>query len=162
MGDAGILDFAGLDAAAADSVDTSTDVTPIETQVAETTTVPSDATIDSGETKEGTEVATSEAPETTQTETQVEEFKGTPQEVRSALKAFRDANPNNAAATKLLHGSFERWNAAKELVPEGIEGIRALKEFSDLVGGAEGFETLQALKDSVADVNTKLYAGSKL
>jgi hypothetical protein len=46
-----------------------------------------------------------------------EEFKGTPQQVRAALKAFRDANPNNVAATKLLHGHYERWEAAKQIFP---------------------------------------------
>lgn len=83
----------------------------------------------------------------------------TPQEVRKALKAFRDAAPENAAATKLLHNSYERWNAVKEMFPKGVTEIKAAKELIDLVGGAEGYEAQLAVVDSIKASDAKLYAG---
>lgn len=145
-----LVDFAALDTAA-DAAEATTDVT--------VDTVGSEAEVEekTGEEAEaGKEAADKEA------ESGKDELPGsekTPQEVRKALKAFRDAAPENAAATKLLHNSYERWNAVKELFPKGVSEIKAAKELLDLVGGAEGYEAQQAVVDSIKASDAKLYAG---
>jgi hypothetical protein len=68
--------------------------------------------------------------------------KNTPDNIRKVLKAIKDASPANAGVVKELHGAYERWNAAKAIFPKGVTEMKDAKAFIDLVGGAEGFETL--------------------
>ena len=85
----------------------------------------------------------------------------TPKEIRSALKAFRDSNPANASATKLLHNSYQRWEAAKAIYPGGVKEMQQSKEFLDLVGGHEGYEKLQGTVAAAEASDGKLYDPEK-
>lgn len=163
-----VLDFAGLDAAA------STSETPVvDSEVNANTTAGSDAgdvSTDSSKQGEATEGSTSTTEQTTdktqKTEANAEgaveeELPGTektPQEVRKALKAFKDADPKNAAMVKQLHGAFERHEAYKQTFPT-VDDARAAKEFIDTVGGYEGYETLQNTLKQVEESDQLLYAG---
>jgi hypothetical protein len=84
----------------------------------------------------------------------------TPQEVRKALKAFRDANASNAGMTKQLHGAYERWEAAKQIFPGGVKEMQSAKEFTDLIGGVEGYEALTGVRDAAQASDAKLYEGN--
>lgn len=154
------IDFAGLDAAAS-----AAEVTPaVDSAVVEETPVVEtkvdDTKIDTKVEEKTPELNEDGTPKVA--EAKAEDLPGdakTPQEVRAALKAFRDANPANAAATKLLHGSYERWEAAKAIYPGGVSEMKAAKEFMDLVGGHEGYETLKSTVDSISESDQLLYAG---
>lgn len=84
----------------------------------------------------------------------------TPQNIRQALKAMRDADPaKNGSVVKELHGAFERWEASKAIFPKGVAEMKEAKAFIDTVGGHEGLEKMQ---DQVAAINESdelLYAG---
>jgi hypothetical protein len=84
----------------------------------------------------------------------------TPQEIRKALKAFRDADPvANGNAVKQLHGAYERWEAAKAIYPGGVKEMQQAKEFADLVGGAEGYEKLTGTVQAAEASDAQLYSG---
>lgn len=85
--------------------------------------------------------------------------KTTPDNIRKTLKAIKDADPNNAAAVKVLHGSYERWEAAKKVFPKGVAEMRAAKDFMNLVGGQEGYEQLNTTLEAVRASDQKLYNG---
>ena len=163
MSDAGILDFSGLDSAVTDApvVDTPAVETPaVETPAADSGTPAEPA---AGKEKaqqynsDGTPVEKA-APE----EDDAKEFgEKTPQEVRKALKAFRDSNPANAAMVKQLHGAYERYEAAKAIFPGGVKEIQQAKEFLDLVGGHEGYEKLQGTVAAAEQSDGKLYDPDK-
>ena len=164
----GILDFAGLDAAA-----TASETPVVDSAVTTDTTV--DSTVDTSnestqvDTTDGATPETDSATSTDKTQTaaktegtpEEEDLPGTektPQEVRKALKAFKDADPKNAAMVKQLHGAFERHEAYKQTFPT-VDEARAAKEFIDTVGGYEGYETLQNTLKSVEESDQLLYAG---
>ena len=145
MSDAGILDFSGLDSAvtAAPVVDTPV----VETPAAETPAADSGTPTEPVAGKEKAQQYNSDGTPVEKTapeEDDTKEFgEKTPQEVRKALKAFRDSNPANATMVKQLHGAYERYEAAKAIFPGGVKEIQQAKEFLDLVGGHEGYERLQ-------------------
>lgn len=158
----GILDFAGLEAAAAETevVDVNTDdtaaakATPTEDGTAK---VEDNANADKlnadGTKKTDEEVAAAKAAED-------KEFgKDTPENIRKALKGFRDADPKNAPLVKALHGAYERWEATKTIFPKGVNEMREAKEFIDLVGGPEGYETLQTKVADITATDEMLAAG---
>ena len=162
-----VLDFAGLDSAAAAAE------TPVVDSGVEQVT---DTTVDSGSTETNVDNATVDSAEATSGETKEEtpavgadgkpivkeeELPGTektPQEVRKALKAFKDADPKNAAMVKQLHGAYERQQAYKAEFPT-VEAAREAKAFLDNIGGYEGFENLQNIVSSVEESDQLLYAG---
>ena len=167
----GLVDFAMLDSASA----------AVETPAAETVETPA-AEVDSAvetsvvegeetpaETVEGKETETKNADGTDKTPEQQEKFKtdaaakttptdATPSNVRAALKAMRDADPKNAEVVKQLHGSFERWTAAKAIFPKGVAEMQEAKAFIDSVGGPEGYEKLQQQAEAVSASDELLYA----
>jgi hypothetical protein len=173
MADA-LVDFASLDSAAAD---TTVDTT-VDTSVADTTTdsTVDAATTDSAETvvdsTDGKETETHKADGTERTPEEVEEFKktaaakvasdktleSTPANVRTALKAMRDADPKNAGVVKELHGAYERWNAAKQIFPKGVAEMTEAKAFIDSVGGPEGYQKSQDMIEAVLATDELLYA----
>src|SRR5271157_5504036 len=149
-----VIDYAGLDAAASTTADTTVVETPA-TETTETVETPStDKTAETTETKtvtEGKEKIQKYNSDGSPVEEKVEddgkEFgEKTPQEIRRALSAFKKTSPEAAKMAQQLHGSYERWEAAKAIYPGGIAEIKAAKEFSDLVGGHEGLEALQGVK----------------
>ena len=76
-------------------------------------------------------------------------LEATPANVRTALKAMRDSDPKNAGVVKELHGSYERWSAAKAVFPKGVQEMQEAKAFIELTGGPEGYQKMQ---DSIAQV----------
>lgn len=85
--------------------------------------------------------------------------KATPDNVRKALKAMRDADPTkNGQVVKELHGAFERWNAAKAIFPKGVAEMQDAKQFIDLVGGPDGYKKMQDSIDAVTATDELLYA----
>jgi hypothetical protein len=164
MSEAGILDFSGLDATASAVESTTSEVT--ETPAVETSVEGSETTetAKTSEVKtEKTQYDSSGQPIEKEAAAKAEDLPGTektPQEIRKALKAFRDADPvANGNAVKQLHGAYERWEAAKAIYPGGVKEMQQAKEFADLVGGAEGYEKLTSTVQAAETSDTQLYSG---
>jgi hypothetical protein len=166
-----MVDFAIADTSTAVAEpETTVDSTVVETPAVDST---EEATEDKPveETTEGVETETKNADGTDKTPEEQEKFKteasekatdklkdATPANVRSALKAMRDADPKNASVVKELHGAFERWSAAKQIFPKGVSEMQEAKAFIDTIGGPEGYQKMQEALDSVAAVDEMLYA----
>lgn len=168
-----VIDFAGLDSAAAATTEV------VETAAVETTVdAPVVDTTDKSATTDKTDTSKTEAgkkdtkqqynsdgsPKETKTEATEEDLPGsekTPQEIRNLLKTMRDADPKNIAAVKQLHGAFERWEASKAIFPGGVNEMRSAKEFQELVGGHEGLEKLQGTVAAAEASDAKLYDASQ-
>ncbi len=159
-----VIDFAGLDSAAAAVTTPAADSATTDSAVVDTPTT------DGTETKvEGTEEAAADSAKAGTEEknadgtstTKAEELPGdktTPENLRKLLKAMKDADPNNAAAVKELHGAFERYNAyAKEFAT--VQDARDAKAFLELMGGPEGYEKLNNTVESINESDKLLYAG---
>lgn len=160
-----VLDFAGLDATAgaaeatndSETVDTAVDSGTAEATVENTSDgTQTDAAEGSDAAAEGAATGADGKPVVSKEE-DLPGTEKTPQEIRKALKAFRDADPKNAAAVKQLHGAFERHEAYKQEFPT-VESAREAKAFIELVGGPEGYETLQNIVTSVNESDELLYA----
>src|ERR1035437_7548536 len=156
--EAGVLDFAGIDSAAvSDSavVDTpavDTDVAAVETDAAAAESGKDSAaaaeTNADGTKKETKQQYNSDGTPKEAAADKAEDLPGTektPQEIRSLLKAMRDADPKNVAAVKQLHGAFERWEAAEasdaklydpaqnaELISDVVEDLKAQGKLDNL------------------------------
>lgn len=170
MSEAGLLDFAGLDAAAA-AVETTPDVDSTTTDVAVDTAVDSgaDTSVDNtpqedsaeGSKDSKTVDSADKGAATKDAKPAVEALPGdekTPQEIRRVLKAIKDADPKNAAAVKQLHGAFERFNAYKDVYPT-VDEAKEAKSFIENIGGYEGFEKMQTLVADIESSDQLLYAG---
>src|ERR1035437_229465 len=170
-----MVDFAMLDTTSAATTDSAAaaDSAVVDNPVVDSTTdtpVIDDTTVTDITT--GKETETLNADGTEKTPEQVEAFKtaaaakvtsdkaleSTPANVRSALKAMRDADPKNAGVVKELHGAFERRNAAKGIFPKGVAEMQEAKAFIDSVGGPEGYQKLQDAIDQVTATDELLYA----
>jgi hypothetical protein len=166
-----LVDIASLDSAAA-AVETAVE-TPVEETTVETPVVETPAEETPVETPaEETETQTHNADGTEKTPEQQAEFKktaaaktasdkaleSTPANVRSVLKSLRDSDPKNAAVVKELHGSFERWNAAKQIFPKGVAEMQEAKAFIDSVGGPDGYQKMQDMINTVTATDELLYA----
>ncbi len=166
--EAGVLDFTGVDLAATASADASVvtpevteapaaEVTPDSNPAAEETQA-ADAT----KKTEKTQYNSDGSPVEKTAEEKTEDLPGTdktPAEIRQSLKALRDLDPKHAAAVKQLHGAYERYEAIKTIFPGGVNEIKAAKEFMDLVGGHEGYESLTSLKGRAEASDGQLYSG---
>ena len=161
MGSEALIDFAGMESA-------------VETPVVDSVEIPSVETSDSGadaavETPavEGSE-PTEESEQKTEstidkTSASKEELPGTektPQEIRRALKAFKDASPSNAEMVKQLHGSFERHLAYKNEFPT-VQDAKNAKAFIESIGGEEGYSKLNESIDAVKATDELLYSADK-
>ena len=165
-----LIDFASLDSAAAATETPAVDSTVDETSALDSTT---DTSVDDS-TTDGKETETKNADGSDKTPEQVQEFKtkaaaklesdkaidtkSTPDNVRKALKSMRDSDPKNAQVVKELHGSFERWNAAKAIFPKGVAEMQEAKAFIDSVGGPDGYAKMQQSLDNVSATDEMLYA----
>lgn len=158
----GILDFAGLEAAAA-ATEEVVDANLDDAAAAAPTTEDGAAKVEDnadaeklnadGTKKTDEEIAAAKAAAD-------KEFgKDTPENIRKALKGFRDADPKNAPYVKALHGAYERWQASQQIFPKGVNEMREAKEFIELVGGPEGFETLQGKVADIQATDELLAAG---
>jgi hypothetical protein len=154
-----VLDYASLETVGSEAAAVETPVaeTPVvETPAGETPVVetPAEGEVPKGEVgPDGKPVAKV----STEADDEKEFGEKTPQEVRKALKAFRDANAGNAGMTKQLHGAYERWEAAKTIFPGGVNEMKQIKEFADLVGGVEGYERLTGTVAAAEASDAKLY-----
>lgn len=163
---ASVLDFVGVDIPAAATTEASVETPIAETPTAETTETP---TVETPETKVETKTEKAQqynsdgSPKEAEVKAEDDgkEFgEKTPQDVRKALSAFKNSSPEAAKMAKLLHGSYERWEAARAIFPGGVNEIKAAREFSDLVGGHEGFEALTSLKERAEASDNQLYEGN--
>lgn len=159
-----IIDFAGVEAAAADASAVDSEVEVLDDGAAadgaegeaaaegaegSTEGAEGDTEGDGAKAKAEKSAAKDEAPGD----------KTTPDNIRKALKSLRDADPKNKEAVKVLHGSFERWQAAQKIFPKGVTEMKAAKDFVDLVGGQEGYEQLNSTLEAVRASDEKLYSG---
>lgn len=153
-----VLDFAGLETAAAAATATpaveKTEVTEIETPAAGE----GKEEVAAGEVKEGSEDGKEKTEEGKDKEEALPGDKTTPETIRKALKALKDASPENAAAVKELHGSYERHQAYKKEFPT-VQEAREAKEFIQLVGGQDGYEKLNATVQGIQESDALLYDG---
>lgn len=164
MSEAGIIDFAGLDSAAAANGTPEVDTPEVDTPEVDAGA----AEVDTEAGKEGTEdggEGSGEGKEKTETgkektagKDEAPGDKNTPDNIRKVLKAIKDADPKNAGAVKELHGAFERWNAAKQIFPKGVAEMKEAKALIDLVGGQDGYENLTQTVQSIEATDQLLYA----
>ena len=170
-----LIDFASLDSEAAAVETPVVDSTVVDEPAVDDSTA--ETSLDDSTTEDAKETETTNADGTEKTAEQVEAFKtkaaaakskaesdkaidtkATPDTVRKALKGLRDSSPANADVVKQLHGSYERWNATKEIFPKGISEMKEAKSFIEAVGGPEGFTKMQEAADAVAGSDELLYA----
>ena len=157
-----MVDFAIADTstAVADS-SVETQATEVETPVEGTETQTTDTTTAPVLNADGTEQTPEQKTESDKTAADKtasdKELEGTPSNVRSALKTLK-ADPKNAAVVKELHGSYERWQAAKEVFPKGVAEMQEAKAFIESVGGPEGYQKMQQAFEQVAATDELLYA----
>lgn len=152
-----VLDFAGLEDAAA-VADTS--AVDSEVEVLDTPEVGAeDAAEGTEKVAEGTEKEAGAEGEKVEKKDDLPGDKTTPDSIRKALKALKTADPKSAEAVKVLHGSYERWEAAKKVFPNGVAEMKAAKDFMTLVGGQEGYDTLSTTLEAVRASDEKLYNG---
>lgn len=155
-----VIDFASLDAAAAAATTPAAEPTEVTTPAVDTKTT--DASKDQINPDGTPKTATEETNADGTPKEKTEDLPGsetTPQNVRQALKTLRDSDPKNAAVVKELHGSYERWNAAKAIFPKGVNEMKEAKTFMETVGGHEGFDKLQDQVTAINESDTLLYSG---
>ena len=151
-----IVDFAGLDAAAAAVAEPVEPVEPVEGAEPIEGAEP----VEGAEPKEGAETTEKNADGTPKTTTDdTKPLEATPQNVRTTLKSLKDADAKNAPIVKELHGAYERWTAAKQIFPKGVAEMKAAKELNDLVGGPEGWEATQQVVEAIKASDEKIYSG---
>lgn len=160
-----VLDFAGLDdaAAAADTSATAVDdavITDPGAEGAEGSEAAAEKNAD-GTDKVVDQKAEKNADGTDKVKTDdaAKPLEATPQNVRQALKSLKDADAKNAPVVKELHGAYERWTAAKQIFPKGVAEMKAAKELIDLVGGAEGYEQQLQTVEAIRKSDEKIYTG---
>lgn len=162
MGAESVLDFAGLDVQASAVAETpAVETTSVEVPAVDTTTETVEAPAKAEAIKEKTQKYDSSGqPVEEDTAAKAEDLPGTdktPKEIRASLKALRDLDPKHAQAVKQLHGAYERYEAAKQIFPGGVKDMQAAKEFSELIGGPEGYEKLNSIKAAAEASDAKLY-----
>jgi hypothetical protein len=168
-----MIDFAIADTpAVADSATVDTPTTEVDTTSTDSATVDTPTTEVDTPSDEGKETELKNADGTDKTPEEQEAFKtaaaakadsdkaleATPADVRKALKGLRDADPKNADIVKQLHGSYERWNAAKAVFPKGVAEMQEAKAFIESIGGPEGYQKTQELINQVTATDELLYA----
>ena len=79
--------------------------------------------------------------------------------IRAALKAFREASPENAQAVKMLNDGYSRYEAYKEVIPT-VEEARTLRATIDSMGGVEGIASLQSIVNNIEETDAMLEAGN--
>ena len=83
----------------------------------------------------------------------------TPQKIRDALKALKDASPENAKIANVLKDAYGRAEAIKQVFPGGIQEARQFKSTVDSFGGVEAITNMQHLASSVEATDAQLAAG---
>ncbi len=88
--------------------------------------------------------------------------------IRTTLKNLRDSvqdpespeGKQTLSAIKELHGSLERWNAAKEIFPKGFSEMKDAASFIKEVGGRDGYAAVQEQLTQIQATDELLYSGS--
>jgi hypothetical protein len=175
--DSGIADIALADAPVTDSAVVNTPTTDTTT-TDETPVIDSSAdTEDTGDT-EAEETETTNADGSEKTPEEAEAFKTAaaqeagkadvlPTEARTALKALKELDGGKySKVVAALHGSYERWTAAKELLGAGEgSGINGLRDFlaennaKNLPELRTNYGTMREATNAVAQTDELLYAG---
>lgn len=127
------------------------DPTPVETVEAPSL----DEGIESTTPAEGAETAT-ESAEQPEKPVDGRTIKG--QEIRTALKEFRDLKPENAPIARALNDAYGRYTAYKAEFPT-VAAARDAKALLDAVGGNDGLSSLQATIKNVNETDQALYSG---
>lgn len=79
-------------------------------------------------------------------------------QIHAALKAFRDGNPEHAAAARALNDAYGRFEGYKSVFPS-VEEARAVKAQLETFGGFEGISQMQSTLASVDETDALLEAG---
>ena len=82
----------------------------------------------------------------------------TTQQVRAALKAFRDSNPEFKDAARMLNDGYSRAEAYKEVFGS-VDDARTVKTQIDALGGLEGLATLQTNAAAYEETDAKIISG---
>jgi hypothetical protein len=154
-----VLDFSSIDAAVTAAgtaeVDTSeVDTTEVDTQGAEHTEekVETPGELKTEEEKQADKEAKAAADKESAS-------KSSPSKLRAALKAFRDADPdNNRAIATQLNDAIGRAEAFTKLFPS-VKEATEFKTLLDTVGGREGITELQSTVEQIQASDAKLYSG---
>jgi hypothetical protein len=166
-----IVDFAGLDSAAAAVVpaagsDSNVQVPPDTAQ----NTGEDNAEVNAGEgaeAKEGTEQGTEKNEDGTPKADALDNAKSpTPQNVRQALKAWRDSDPENkenGAVVKELHNAYERKLAYDAEFKGGVmEARKTTAWLKEISGGTPGLEAAQSSWAATQEQLTQIQATDEL
>jgi hypothetical protein len=105
---------------------------------------------------EGDETADPKEPKP---EGEAHDGRAVPAKVRSALKAFRDGNPEHAEAAKLLQDSYGRAEAYKQVFPK-VEDARAAHTLIESIGGPAGVADVQRQLQDVDEIDALLAEGN--
>lgn len=157
-----MIDFAGLGAAALES--------PVEAQVTPEVDPATNAEVQTrgSENEKTIDGAEKNADGSAKKDSLEDPNSPTPQSVRGALKQLRDgadaSTPEGKAvheAVKTLHRSFEvQRQLAEDLGTKNVySAVKALKAFSDQVGGADGLAELNENVAAIRESDDLLYAG---
>lgn len=172
-----IIDFSGLDSAAAAVTPAAGSDTNVQAPPDTLANTGADnAEVKAGEGTEGTEGAESEQGRETNPDGSpkvakdgLEAVKSTNlASIRTTLKNLRDSvqdpespeGKQTLSAIKELHGSLERWNAAKEIFPKGFSEMKDAASFIKEVGGREGYASMQEQVAQINETDQLLYSGS--
>jgi hypothetical protein len=173
-----IVDFAGLDSAAAAATavpagsDSNVQAPPDTTE----NTGADNAEVKAGEGTEGTEGAEQGAEKNEdgspkdKTDASDNAKSPTPQNVRQALKSWRDSDPENkenASVVKELHNAYERKLAYDAEFKGGVMEARKTTAWLKEISGGQGLQAAQesylAAQEQITQINATdelLYAGS--
>ena len=80
-------------------------------------------------------------------------------DIHKLIRSFRDANPEHAAAAKILNDEYGRALAFKEVYPT-VEEARTVKAQIDSIGGLEGLADLQSTVASIEQTDSLLESGN--
>lgn len=148
------------------AIDTATAILSTATAVESPTETPTPAppTATSTETPPADDSSTAVATDSPEAEGAKGDSSGTPSplpttpQIRAALKAFRDSNPDHAQAAKLLNDGYSRFEAYKSVFPT-VDEARSIKTQLDTLGGLEGIAEMQHVMTSIEETDALLEAG---
>ena len=82
-----------------------------------------------------------------------------PQKVREALKAFKDASPENTKVANTLRDAFGRATEYEQIFPK-VQDARVAQQTIQSVGGVEGVQAMQAKVADFDEVDSLLAEGN--
>lgn len=149
MSESAVVDFSSLDASQV--------LEPSE----ETVDTTSDSQADSNNASTEAELAeTRENPDGQDDQQTSQSADKTParSDIHKLIRSFREANPEHAAAAKILNDEYGRALAFKEVYPT-VEEARLVKSQIDSIGGLDGLAQLQSTVASIEQTDSLLEQG---